>query len=261
MTYSLNAGLEAKVFTAGTGPPLVFLHAAGGVSEQDPVLNLLAQRFSVIAPLAPGFDDISDLSEIADVHDLAIHYDDLFAALDLQDVAVLGYSFGGMVAAELAAHYPDRISKLVLVAPVGLWHDDYPVADIFATPVMELGALMWGDPDGPEAQAMTAGMLAMQDADVETMIAQLVPMMQGFSAVAKFMWPIPDKGLSKRLRRVKADTLVVWGSNDRLVSMRYADDFASAIPSAKVEIVEGAGHSLPLEEGEWLLDLVTGFLS
>src|SRR3954469_13802975 len=142
---------SVKVFRAGSSdaPEVVFLHAAGGVSDADPTLAMLGQQYSVTAPLAPGFNDLGELKDIADVHDLAIFYDDLFESLGLDNVPVIGHSFGAMVAAELAAHYPKRVSQLVLTPPVEWGKDDEPVADLFGVPVTEIGDLLWGDPNGP----------------------------------------------------------------------------------------------------------------
>ena len=252
---------STKIFRAGSGPEVVFLHAAGGVSDADPTLAMLGQHFSVTAPLAPGFNDLTELADIADIHDLAIFYDDLFESLGLDGVPVIGHSFGAMVAAELAAHYPKRVSKLVLIAPIGLWKDEEPVADLFGVPVTEIGDLLWGDPNGPAASATRAAMENMDRANVEAVADMMIPMMQGFAAVAKFMWPIPDRGLAKRLRRITADTLLIWGSNDRLVPPSYADDFARLIPSARVEVIEGAGHMAPLEAPEQVMAAITSFIN
>jgi len=257
---SAMTALETKIFRAGSGRDVVFLHAAGGVSDADPTLALLGQRYSVTAPLAPGFNDLTELADIADVHDLAIFYDDLFESLGVDNVPVIGHSFGGMVAAELAAHYPKRVSKLVLIAPVGLWKDDEPVAELFGVPLTENGDLMWGDPDGPAATATRVAMEGMEQADAEQIADMMIPMMQGFAAVAKFMWPIPDKGLAKRLRRITADTLLLWGTNDRLVPPSYANEFARLIPSARVELIEGAGHMVPMESPDRVMAAITAFI-
>jgi pimeloyl-ACP methyl ester carboxylesterase len=236
----LPGGRTQTVFRGGDGPPIVFLHGGGGLVPNDPLLLTLAGSHSVYAPLAPGFADLADLDEIRDVHELAMHYDDLFEALGLDGVPVIGHSFGGMTAAELAAHVPKRVSKLVLIAPVGLWNDAYPVTDFFAALPHELPGLLFADTSHPAAQAMAP-------ADGEPDVEALVPIVRGMTTLAKFLWPIPDRGLARRLRRITAPTLVVWGEKDTLAPVQYADDFVSGIPDARKTVFPDAGHMVTLE--------------
>jgi pimeloyl-ACP methyl ester carboxylesterase len=251
----LPGGRSQIVFRGGEGPPVVFLHAGGGLVPDDPLLVDLLRSHTILAPLAPGFADLADLDEILDVHELAMHYDDLFDALDLERPAVIGHSFGAMIAAELAAHYPRRVSKLVLIAPVGLWNDDYPVADVFAALPTELPGLLFADTSHPAAQAMLAG------ADGEPDVEALVPIVRGMTTLAKFMWPIPDRGLARRLRRITAPTLVVWGQEDRLVPPQYADDFAAAIPDARKAVFDRAGHMITVERPDAVPATIADFLA
>lgn len=251
---TLPNGRTQVVLRGGDGPPLVFLHPGGGVLPDDPFVLGLAATYSVYAPIAPGFGDLEDLDQIQDVHELAMHYDDLFETLGLDGVPVVGYSFGGMSAAELASHYPKRVSRLVLVAPVGLWNEEYPVADLFATLPQELPALLWGDLSHPGAQAMLAG------ADGTPDVQALIPIVRGMTTLAKFMWPIPDRGLSRRLRRITAPTLLLWGEDDALVPARYADDFVSLIPDARAIVLTGAGHMVGIERLDAAVAAVTEFL-
>jgi pimeloyl-ACP methyl ester carboxylesterase len=251
----LPSGRSQTVFRGGEGPPAVFLHGGGGLVPEDPLLASLAGSHTIVAPLAPGFADLADLDEIRDVHELAMYYDDLLETLGLDAVPVIGHSFGGMTAAELASHCPKRVSKLVLIAPVGLWNDDYPVADVFATLPTELPGLLFADTSHPAAQAMLAG------ADGEPDVEALVPIVRGMTTLAKFMWPIPDRGLSRRLGRITAPTLLVWGEEDTLVPVRYAEDFAAGIPNARKLVVPGAGHMVPLERTNEVLAAIEGFLN
>lgn len=258
----LASGLTCRVVRAGPGgqaPDLVLLHGINSLEEDDEVLAGLSGRWNVWAPVAPGFADLDELDEIADVHDLAIHYEEVLGALGIDRAVVVGHSFGGMVAAELAAHYPSRVSKLVLIAPLGLWDDDEPVADLFGVGVTELADLLWADPAGPAA---LAGVTRQGDGGPSTSEATeaLISMAQGFSAVAKFVWPIPDKGLRRRLRRISAPVLLVWGAKDRVVPVSYASQFEAGLADAKVTIVEGAGHMLPKEASAQLIGLVEAFL-
>ncbi|MBO0748593.1 MAG: alpha/beta fold hydrolase, partial [Acidimicrobiaceae bacterium] len=192
------------VWRGGTGRPVVFLHAAGGLSPKDPTLARLAEHFEVIAPVHPGFENLEDLDELDDVRDLALYHDDLLEALGLSSASVVGHSFGGMVAAELAAHVPSRVAKLVLVAPVGLWRDEDPVADLLSVQPADLPALLWADPSGPAAAA-AAEALADPDADP---VEQRLAINRAITAATKYLWPIPDHGLGRRLYRIKARTLI-----------------------------------------------------
>ncbi len=251
----LRRGRTRTVFQLGDGAPLVWLHPADGVRPDHPLLAALARERTVLAPLAPGFADLAELDDVRDVHELAIEYDDLFEALGLEGVPVVGHSFGGMVAAELAAHYPSRVSKLVLIAPVGLWDDERPVLDIFAVPLPELPKKLFADER--VAQAAFPQPAAGEEPDVEALVA----LAQGMTSVAKFMWPIPDRGLSRRLDRITADTLVVFGSEDALVPPSYADAFVAGIPRARKLIVPGAGHMAPVERPAVVADAIAAFLA
>lgn len=76
-----------------------------------------------------------------------------------------------------------------------------------------------------------------------------------------FVWPIPEKGPHKRLHRVTAPTLILWGEDDLLVPAAYANEFGAAIAGSRAEIVRDAGHIPQAEQMETTLALVRDFLS
>src|SRR5262249_55471018 len=158
-----------------------------------------------------------------------LYYYELLDGLGLEAPSVVGYSFGGMVAAELAATNPGRVGKLVLIDPVGLWRDDAPVRNWMLLAPEELPRANFYDPEGPIARKV----LALSDDPDERVEAQ-VAFTWSLACTGKFVWPIPDKGLKKRLHRIAAPTLVVWGEQDLLVPPVYAEEFASRIPDARV---------------------------
>jgi pimeloyl-ACP methyl ester carboxylesterase len=245
------AGIDTTVFRGGHAAagrsPIVFLHAAGGITADDPFLAELATTHEVVAPVHPGFNDLAEIDDIRDVHDLALRLDDVFDALGLDRATVVGHSFGGMVAAELAAHVPHRVAKLVLLAPLGLWNDDYPVADLFVAFPGAIQKLLWADPDSDTARSFGG-------------TPNIIGLLQGLTSAGKFLWPIPDKGLGRRLRRITADTLVVWGADDQLAPARYADDFAAAIANAEPpRVLDGAGHMVPYERQAEVVELIAAF--
>jgi len=255
-TWSDEITMHVK--TAGSGPPLLFLHGAGGL-RWDPFLEGLAQSYTVYAPEAPGTSpgDPDAVRKLDDLWDLVFLYSDLLDRPGLERVAVIGHSFGGMLAAELAACYPERVSKLVLIAPIGLWRDDVPIRNIATYPPEELPKVLFYDPEGEGARMV----LAMLQEGEEPVEAQARFIWAIASTIGKFAWPIPDKGLKKRIYRIRAPTLIVWGKDDRLVPPMYADEFARRIPGARVALVERAGHLPQLEQLGQVLETVRQFLA
>src|SRR5262249_48674767 len=143
---------------------------------------------------------------------------------------LLGHAFGGMLAAEIAALDRSYVNKLVLVDALGFWLDDQPVLDIFATPARELGPLMLHDPNSAAAQAVLA---PPGEPTPEQQMRAVIERTKALSTTGKFIWPIPDKGLKKRIHRINAPTLVVWGASDRVVPPAYGQLFQQMISGAR----------------------------
>ena len=259
-TIALANGQEQTVYRGGEGPALLWLHSLSGVEADAPLLDALMESFSIIAPVAPGFTELKDLNDIRDTHDLTLHYDDVLQALDVvEPVLVAGHSFGAMIAAEYAAHYPSRVARLILISPIGLWNDAYPVADLFAVPYPEMANLLYANPGMLTGHIGAEATLAdpeSRDDEVEA----LVILARGMTTVAKFLWPIPDRGLGRRLYRITAPTTVIFGESDSFVSARYADDFTRGITSADSRIVPDAGHMVHLERPLEISELLRGIL-
>jgi pimeloyl-ACP methyl ester carboxylesterase len=250
-----NDRLGIQVTSAGGGPPLVYFHPAGG-PFWDGFLDSLAERFTVYAPEHPGTSvaDPTAIDQVDDLWDLVLMYSEVFEALDLQAPVVVGQSFGGMVACEIAACFPDHVRRLVVLDPIGLWKSDAPVANWIAAMPAELAAMLFYDPQCPAAREIFAP--PTDDASVSA----LARMVWSLGCTGKFVWPIPDRGLAKRLHRITAPTLIVWGRQDRLISADYAHEFGSRIAASRVEIIDHCGHIPQLEQQETTTGLVLDFL-
>jgi pimeloyl-ACP methyl ester carboxylesterase len=255
-TIRLASDRSWQIYFGGSGPTLLWLHGIHGVESNDPFLDALQSNYRVIGPVAPGFNDLNELSEIDNIHDLVLDYDDLIEGLGLDCISLVGHSFGAMIAAEVAAHFPHRISRLVLIAPFGLWNEAYPVTDIFSYPSVHMDDILWQDRTAQslftKPQEDEVGAAAAAD--------QMIKVAQSLAAITKFVWPIPDNGLRKRLRRVACPTLTIFGMGDEIVNPRYADDFNSALRYATTAVVPDAGHMLPYERIEKIKQLIDGFL-
>jgi len=245
----LASGLTADLLVKGDGPPLLFLHPAQGRNWSS-FLDGLAESHTVYAPLTPGAEEPEELMAFDGFSDLAMYYDDLCRVLNIESAVVVGHAFGGMAAAEFAAHYPDRVSALVLIGSKGLWIDKAPVADVHTTHPTKLAALLFSDPQGAAAKAVLG-----KPTPEDRLYYQL-----GLGAASHFYWPIPDRNLKRRLYRISAPTLLIWGAQDRVAPPVYADLFADGIAGASKLIVAGGSHFVHLEKTDEVLAGVRAFL-
>ena len=247
-----EGSVAARVKVAGSGPPIVYLHAGYGLIW-DECLDLLAGDFTVYAPEHPGTSegDPDAAKALDDLWDLTLFYYELFDQLGLQSPAVVGHSFGGMVAAELAATDPKRVSKLVLINSLGLWRDDSPIKNYMVMPQFDLEPLLFHDRRHPARKYIFPN---FEDSD------SMIRLLWNQGCTGKFIWPLPDKGLRKRIHRIAAPTLIVWARQDGLTPPVYAQEFARLIPNSRVEMVDKAAHMAPLEQPEAIAKLVREFL-
>ena len=248
--------ITTRVHSAGSGQPVVFLHGAGGL-EWDGFLDGLAERFTVFAPEHPGTTpgDPDGIRALDHLWDLVLYYDELFDALGVDAPALVGHSFGAMVACEVAALQPARVKRLVLIDPVGLWRDETPVVNWMLLAPADIPAHVFKNPAGAAAKALFA-----VPEDPEDAALARTRLSWAMGATGKFIWPIPDKGLKKRIHRVSAPTLLVWGADDRLVPRAYAKEFAGRLADSRLAVVAGAGHAPHLEQPDATARAVQGFL-
>lgn len=242
------------VMIKGEGAPLVYLHGLLG-PEWDGLLDDLSTRRRVYAPAHAGSDEPEELRHLEGIYDLVLHYDEVFERLGLGAVDLVGHSFGGMVAAEIAAAYPQRVRRLVLIDPLGLWRDDAPVEDYLMVAPERQAALLLGDPSRADVQARLA-----LPTDAEAQVRETVHRITSLASTAHFLWPIPERGLAKRLHRVKAETLILWGADDRLAPAVYAGEFKSRIARAEVAIVPNAGHTPQFDQRAAVAARIQAFL-
>jgi pimeloyl-ACP methyl ester carboxylesterase len=156
----------------------------------------------------------------------------------------------------MACVAPHDVGKLVLVSPAGLWMDEHPIPDIFAMLPYQIAEVLFHDPQ--RGQALLTGGADLSD--MEALKDFYISSQRRLAMAGKILFPIPNRRLAKRLYRVTADTLVLWGASDRLMVPAYATRWKALIPSARVEVIEKAGHMLPYEQPEAFVRAVSRFL-
>ena len=251
-----DGAFKTHVRESGDGPPLLYLHNMAIQNEVwNPVLDQLGQRFRVIAPLHPGFGGSTGGEFIDDPLDIIVYYNDFLDAMGLDKVDVVGHELGGMFAAEIAAVTPHRVNRLVLAAPYGLWVDEQPPPDRFATPYRQLRQALWANPDNE-----VAATYQVRPRDPSQMEDFSVQEIRALSSGSKFLWQFPDRGLSKRIHRISAPTLLIWGEKDGLIPPVYAQFWEGALQRAQVKMIPDAANLPMLEQPQAFVDAVTEFL-
>ena len=208
----------------------------------------------MIAPDHPGFAKSDDFPQVEAIDDLVYHYLDVLDALELERPHVVGASFGGWIAAELAVHSPHRIGSLTLLSAAGLRIPEHPVTDIFLLPPDQLIATLFHD---PPAAPLTATPDAPPDLDA------VIAAYREATSLARFSWVpyLSDPKLDRRLHRISAPTLVVAPSDDRLIPVEHARRYAARIPGARYAEVPDCGHAMYFERPAEFAAEVTAFLS
>jgi pimeloyl-ACP methyl ester carboxylesterase len=260
-TLETPKGIKFRSLEYGEGGrPLVYFHSAGGLLPFEPLLEALsAQGYHVHAPVWPGYGEEVGEEQLEDMLDFALHGWDVVDALKLtQRPVIAGHSMGGMIAAEMACLAPDRVERLILIASAGLWLDEHPIPDLFAMLPFELAQVLFYDPKMGEA-VLTGGvdfdnMAALQDF--------LVVNARRLGTAGKILFPIPNRRLLKRLYRMNAPTLLVWGKQDRLIPPPYAERFDALLPGkSSIAWIDQAGHMVPYEQTAAVATAITSFLA
>jgi pimeloyl-ACP methyl ester carboxylesterase len=251
--------IETEVEIAGkNGPPLVYLHGPWGLAPDRAFVARLAEGNTVYAPKFPGTSrgDTEAAHALDSWLDLVVYYGELFDALKLTAPALVGHSFGGLLAAEIAAASPKSVGRLALIDPVGLWRDDHPVQNWMILSAKTRRPSLFADPDGEAAKRFFD-----TPADAAERVETQAQFIWSQACTGKFVWPIADRGFGQRSHRIAAPTLIIWGNADRIIAAVYAREFAKKISGARVEMIVGAGHLPQLEQPEAVLKVLSAFLA
>ena len=252
-TIDIN-GFPTRVWRKGRGPKLGFLAGYGGLPRWIPFLDRLAEARTVIVPSLPGFPGGDRGHTVLDTHlDWVLAARDVIDKAGLAGADLIGSSVGGSFAAEVASIWPDKVRRLALIAPFGLFDAGDPATDPWAQKQDDIPGLMTTDAETyRKLKAIPTGANSVEWPIEQTRAAE---------AAARIFWPLGNTKLERRLPHITAPTLVLWGEKDRLMPRSYANTIARAIKGkAEVRIIAGAGHLAELDKPDEVAAAILGFM-
>ncbi len=245
-------GIELQVLRRGAGGPVLLLHGMDTVSPQARFLDLLGRHAEIIAPSSPGFGNTKRPRDFDTIYDLVHLYLAVIDELPYDEIVLMGMSFGGWLAAEVAVARPQRLAKLVLVDPLGIKIGDREsrdILDLFNVNPVEVRRCSWHDPArAPDYDAMSD--------------EELVIHARNWESLCLYAWHpyMYNPQLKQWLGRIAVPTLMLWGASDRVVTPDYGRAYAGLIPDARFQLIEAAGHHPEIEQPERFVELVAAFL-
>ncbi len=250
-TFERVAGCRVSLLRGGSGPPLLYLHGAGGAGRWMPFMEALSQKFDVLVPEHPGFGESETPAWLDNVGDLAYFYLDFLEALGLDRVHLIGNSLGGWIAAELAVRDQHCLRTLTLVSPGGIHVQGVPTGDIFLWSQLELTRNLYYDVK--LAESLLSAPVSEKEQDT---------FLRNRLTVAKLAWQprLYNPHLAKWLHRIHLPTLIVWGDSDKVIPPACGSAFRDLIPGARLEILPRCGHLPHVEKASEFVSLATSFL-
>lgn len=247
-------GHSCRVWQKGEGERVGYLAGIGGLPRWTPFLDALARHRTVVAPSVPGFPGASGHRLLDDHLDWLLATRDLLDAAGLTGSDLIAVSVATALAADVAAVWERLVRRLVLVGPFGLFDPADPIADIWAQRPSAFPALVSQRPATfAEFNAPPDGMPVLE---WEIIIGRAL------EAAARYLFPLGETGLAKRLPRLRCPVLLLRGEWDRVIPAGQLARFASCT-SARVQTatIENAGHLADMDEPMSTCQRVLEFLS
>jgi pimeloyl-ACP methyl ester carboxylesterase len=266
-------GKRLKYRLAGTGPLVLLIHGmAGSATTWKQVMPALSERFTVLAPDLLGHGESDKTEGDYSLGAMASTLRDLIVALGYKRATVVGQSYGGGIAMQLAYQYPERCERLVLVDAGGLGSEVNPLLRMLTLPGSEAVLLVACAP--PVRRVVeTIGRVALrkklENAAVIPELWRSYASLGDVDARRAFLRTlravIDPRGQSvsaadKLYLAAGIPTLIIWGAEDRVIPVEHAHAAHAAIPGSWLEIIEGVGHYVHCEAPDRFVEALTEFI-
>ena len=246
------AGTKIHLTRAGKGRPVLILHRDIGTIEASLFHDELAKSADVIVPHHPGWGRSPRAEWMRSVRDVAVMHRGLLAGLGIEKATLIGLGFGGWIAAEMATMAAGDVTRLVLVAPMGIRPPEGDILDQAIVSYIDYARVGFHDQKAFDR-------IYGAEPSTDQLEAWDVAREMCFRIAWKpYMY---SQTLPHLLKGVKAPALIVWGDMDRIVPVATASRYLAALPNAKLEVIKDCGHCVELEQPDRLARLVTPFIA
>jgi pimeloyl-ACP methyl ester carboxylesterase len=241
------ANRAIRIIRGGSGDPVVTLHHSTGSLGWLPLHDKLAESFDVLVPDLPGYGQSERPEWARSPRDIAILMNQAFQELGLERVHLVGFGFGGFIAAELATMDPSRLATLTLVGAAGLRPREGENMDEMLTGYNDYMEAGFRDRDH---------YVQVFGEEPEASVRELWDFSREMTA--RICWKpfMFSTQLPHLLAGVPTKTLLIWGSEDRIVPEIVGQQFKEGLPNARLEILQGAGHYVEYEETDRVASLI-----
>lgn len=225
--------------------PILFIHGWGVLVEPyQESLNILSERYQVIAPVLPGLGNSTAPEKIQNSNDYAKIIGNFAKKLNLKKVHVVGHSLGGAIAIALAALIPSIVRSLIVVDSTGISLGSVP--EVVLKRAIEMPAQSWQMKIQP-VSAIFQNLLYNSLFNPENTIKM------GFIALQEDIRPI--------LPKIESPCLILWGENDVLTPVKFAQELSQGIKGSRLKIVAEGYHEWNLFFPEKFTEIIFGFIA
>jgi pimeloyl-ACP methyl ester carboxylesterase len=248
------AGTDVQMFSGGSGPPILFLHGAGGNRGWQAFHQALAGNNTVYAPSQPGFNGTESPDWVATINDVAHFNLQLVQQLGLDQYVLMGHSMGGWIAAEMAAMSPSALKGLVLIDAVGIRPKNTDITEIFMVSAQTRAGYRFHDSSQvPDIEEYTRE-LTTEETLVDFANREMA---------SRLLWRpyMHNPSLPHYLASVNTPTLVLWGRQDAIAPLECGELYNQALTNSKLAVIDQCGHSPQVEKPQEFLSQVNGFLT
>jgi len=236
---------------------LLLLHGLGASAERwEYVIPHFAREFRVVVPDLIGFG-YSDKP----MADYTIEYFSEFISkfvdkIGIKELNIVGSSLGGQIAAEYAVNHNENIRKLVLVSPSGVMKHSTPALDAYIA-----AALYPNDDSALNAFQIMSGRKEIENKIVNGFVERMTLPNAKMAFMSTLLGLRDSEPITKKLQMITVPTLIIWGENDPIIPIEYAQSFISGINDCRFYKMMECGHTPYVENPKVFYQVVSDFLN